>query len=377
MSALFGNDEQNKKTNRRRFPRAIIVAFILFALTVCLYLARLEAHTRADIFLPIDYHSILEINSSAGGVTALADADAIDAYYQEYAAQEGRPYTIRQDLLLSRLAYIKAPQGFRGETAGVTVRELCNEVERILDDPTVDAEGLLGRNRQEILDLTTGIAEHNLLGDLVICEYITNASGLAGYVLEKDAEITITLRGTDDLIDKLDNALFLPFNLSVQYAPMRELLEKYESAERIWLTGHSKGGHNAIYAASIDPRCRATGFNSPGFGIFLSDTQHDGLDFGVNYVINGDVTGFLLFHLERRIVLESISLLTSEGLSPLNNRHRLDNFFSIDDLTVAVQIQPLSKGSEWITQILWLLLIFLAVYGMMKLLKKIWSRSSQ
>lgn len=376
MSALFGSDKKNKKKRKSKFTPAIMVMFLLFALTVCLYLTRLEAHTRADIFLPLDYHSILGINSSEGGVSELSDADDIadllNTYYQMYAHQEGRPYTIRQDLLLSRLAYIKAPQGFRGETEGVTVRELCSEVERILDDTTVDAVSLFGRNRQEILDITNGIAEHSILGELVICDYITNTSGLAGYILEKDDEITMALRGTDDVIDILDSAFLLPFNLSVQYAPMRELLEKYGNAKRIWLTGHSKGGHNAIYAASIDSRCRATGFNSPGFGIFLTDAQHDGLDFGVNYVINGDITGFLLFHLERRIVLESTDSVISNGLE-LNNRHRLDNFFSIDDLAVAAQIQPLSIWSEWITQLLWLVLIFLAGYEMIKLLKKMCS----
>ena len=148
---------------------------------------------------------------------------------------------------------------------------------------------------------------------------------------------------------------------------MRELLKQYSDAERIWLTGHSKGGHNAIYAASIDSRCRAVGFNAPGFGIFLSDAQHDGLDYGVNYVINGDVTGFLLFHLERRIVLDTIGKGTSNGFS-LSNRHRFDNFFLVDNLTAAVHIQSLGMLSEWITQLFWLLLVFVAGYALIWLL---------
>lgn len=345
------------------------IAVTLFALTVCLYLARLEAHTRADIFLPTNYHSFLETDGP-GGASALSDADLLNAYYQRYAQQEDRPYTIRQDLLLSRLAYIKAPQGFRGETEGATARELCAEIERILDDTAVDAARLFGRNRQETLGITAGIAEHSALSGLAIREYVETASGLAGYVFEKDGEITMALRGTDDPIDQLDNALLLPFNLSVQYPDVRELLAKYGDAKRIWLTGHSKGGHNAIYAASIDPRCRATGFNAPGFGIFLSDAQHDGLDFGVNYVINGDVTGFLLFHLERRAVLESAGSAAAKGLS-LNNRHRLDNFFFVDELAVATRIQPISMWSEWITQVLWLSLVFLAGYGAIAIGKRV------
>lgn len=96
-------------------------------------------------------------------------------------------------------------------------------------------------------------------------------------------------------MDALDNFILLPFNLSVQYKDIRMLLEKYGGAERIWLTGHSKGGHNAIYAASLLPNCYATGFNAPGFGIFLSDAQHDGLASGVNYVMNGDLQAFCFF----------------------------------------------------------------------------------
>lgn len=248
---------------------------------------------------------------------------------------------------------------------------LCDEAQRIARAADVDTAVLPGRSRQEILDITTGIREHANLGALTIREYITSESGLAGYVLQGDGEITITFRGTETTADMLDNVFLLPFNLSMQYDDVRGLLARYGDAARIWLTGHSKGGHNAIYAASIDPRCRATGFNAPGFGIFLSDAQHDGLDHGVNYVINGDVTGFLLFHLERRIVLESIDPAAPGG-QWFNRRHRLDNFFSIDGLTVATRISPLAIASEWVTQIVWLLLIFLAAYGIIRLLKRLW-----
>ncbi|MDR2657337.1 MAG: DUF2974 domain-containing protein [Oscillospiraceae bacterium] len=319
--------------------------------------------------MPTDYHSDYHSSEDIGDVSGFS-IDSLDAYYQGYTHQDGRPYTIRQDLLLSRLAYIKAPPGFRGEIEGVTVRELCREIERALENPDADASGLFGRNRQELLDIVSGIGEDSQIGALIVRGYIDDASGLAGYVLENNGELTIALRGTDDGVDMLDNAILLPFNLSVQYASVRRLLAAYGGARRIWLTGHSKGGHNAIYAASIDPRCRATGFNAPGFGVFLSDAQHDGLSNGVNYVVNGDVTGFLLFHLERRAVLESPSATPAESPS-LRNRHKLDNFFSVDDLMVSSSIHPLGIWSEWITQIIWLSLVFLAGYGIIVLLKKV------
>ncbi|GHU71771.1 hypothetical protein FACS1894184_18970 [Clostridia bacterium] len=354
MNCMLGGGNRHTKACKPIFT--IVMSFLAFIVTICLYLTRLEDHTRADIFLPTNYHSTLDP----------ASIDDLESYYHQYTSQEGRPYTIRQDLLLSRLAYIHAPQGFHGETTGVTVRDLCVEIERTLHDTTLDAASKFGRNRQELLGLISSIAEFSVLCDLQIREYITDASGLAGYVFEdNDGDITISLRGTDDPIDMLDNIFLLPFNISVQYPAVRALLLEYADAPRIWLTGHSKGGHNAIYAASIDPRCRATGFNAPGFGVFLTDAQHDGLDNGVNYVINGDITGFLLFHMERRVVLESLNSAVSEGL-PTNNKHRLDNFFAVDDLTVAKRILPLGIASEWVTQIVWLALIFLAGYGMIR-----------
>jgi hypothetical protein len=360
MRIAYDGRKHNKNMPKKRSARGVFRALVLFAAVVFLYLARLEYHTGADILFPANYHSVMNENAETG---------TLDAYYEDYATQEGRPYTIRQDLLLSRLAYIIAPTGYRGDAEGVTVGELCGAVQLALGDETLDAASVFGRNREEINDLLAGLREYPHLSSLVIREYISSSDGLAGYVLENNGEITMTLRGTDDLVDALDNALLLPFNISVQYSSVRELLRRYGDAERIWLTGHSKGGHNAIYAASIDPRCRATAFNAPGFGVFLSDRQHDGLDYGVNYVINGDVTGFLLFHLERRVVLESADAEKVSALS-LNGRHRLNNFFLIDSLAVSEDIQPISVISEWATQIVWLLLLFGIAYALFSLVRK-------
>ena len=184
-------------------------------------------------------------------------------------------------------------------------------------------------------------------------------------MLDWGGEPVLAFRGTDDLRDALDNFLLLPFNLSAQYGDVRRLLAGFPEAERIWLVGHSKGGHNAIYAASIDARCRAVGFNAPGFGIFLRWSQLRGLDRGVNYVLNGDVSGFLLFHLERRVVLDSSACRSrvpiSSRLAPIGQLlpHRRPPRLR--------RIHMLSVAAEWITQILWLVLVFLVLYKLLLL----------
>ena len=349
--------------NGRRNFRPFLVSLAVFTLTVGLYLMRLEAYTNSDIFLPTDYHSQMPTEGSTPPTI-----DMLNAYYETYARQDGRPYTLRQDLLLSRLAYIVPPPGFRGETEGITVGELCLEIENALLNNATNIQKIFGRNREETEGIVSGIAEHAVLRNLRIVEYFDGGSGFAGYVFASDEEVTMALRGTDDAIDSLDNALLLPFNISVQYADIIALLSKYGSAPRIWLTGHSKGGHNAIFAASIDPRCFATGFNAPGFGVLLTDEQHGGLERGVNYVINGDITGFLLFHLEHRIVLESVDPIVVN--TSINGRHKLDNFFAVDDLTVAAAISPFGIFCELTTQIVWLLLVFLAIYCIVRLVGK-------
>ena len=354
------------KTESRRLPKLISAAILLAVMSiVLLYVARLEAHTGVDVFLPTNYHSILESSQHSNGTVALnaiGDESVLLSYYQAYAEQNGRPYSLRQDLLLSRMAHVRAPKGYRGDRERITLGELCDEIQQTIAKQAENTMSKYGCERQELLDLVGSITDHSTLSNLVICEYFSDQSGLAGYILQSDEAITIAFMGTDDLTDKLDNTLLLPFNLSIQYPSIRALLAKYHTAERLWLTGHSKGGHNAIYAASIDDRCRATGFNSPGFGIFLSDAQHDNLDYGVNFVINGDATGFLLFHLERRIILESLGMPSSGG-NILNSRHGLSSFYPIDDLTIATSMVPLSIGLEWITQIVWILAIVVLGYG--------------
>lgn len=361
MNASSHNGGEAQPRRARRPARAIRALALLLIFIFCFYILRLEAHTPADIILPMDYHAMLSERPEDENTAA----DSLDAYYQHYAQQTGRPYTIRQDLLLARLAYIIAPSGFQGDVPGVTIAKLCDAVALALDDPAIDPEATLGRNRQELESILAGLRADSKLGALEIRAYIDDPSGLAGYVLGADQALTMTLRGTDDTVDALDNVLLLPFNLSVQYKAVRQLLY-YDDAAHIWLTGHSKGGHNAIYAASIDGRCHATAFNAPGFGIFLRDAQHDGLDRGVNYVINGDMTGFLLFHMERRIVLETEDTAALQALS-FNNRHRLHHFFLIDDLSIATKIEPLGMLAEWATQLAWLLLILLVIHILVRL----------
>ena len=345
-----------RRVSFRLFARLLWLGMLLLA---CAYLLLLEVSVHRDVLLPTVYDAV----PSTSGDTqfALAPIDSEDALHS-YVSQEGRPFLLRQDILLSRLAYLETPPDF----SGGTVADLCDAVEAVLADPQADVEAALGRDRKEAESLLAALRADAPLLEMQVLKFFSYPSGLAGCVLDWGGEPVLAFRGTDDLRDALDNFLLLPFNLSVQYGDVRRLLAGFPEAERIWLVGHSKGGHNAIYAASIDARCRAVGFNAPGFGIFLRWSQLRGLDRGVNYVLNGDVSGFLLFHLERRVVLDS-SALPVEGANLFTAWHRLDSFFPIDDLHASGRIHPLSIAAEWITQILWLVLVFLVLYKLLLL----------
>lgn len=334
----------------------------LYAMASVMYLFRLEDMSGADIFLPLDYNAIVPPNQE------------LEEFYKTYATQPGRPYTIRDDLLLSRLACVYFPEA--NETGGtITVRDMCDIIEReieLLGMSDAKAMKRFGMNREALISLTHDVKGDDKIMSLEIVEYIDERwTGFAGLVLRDADSLTIAFRGTDDLTDAIDNAAFLSFNVSLQYDSVKKLLAKYGGERNIWLTGHSKGGHNAIYAASIDERCKATAFNAPGFGIFLTDAQHDGLSRGVNYVINGDVTGFLLFHLERRVVLDTQYLAMT-----MRQKHWLINFFEVDNLSIAISIVRVCVTVEWVTQFLFLALGFMLFYLMFIIFVKLYLSTS-
>lgn len=349
-------DGPRQRASFRLFARLLWLGMLLLAYA---YLLLLEVSVHRDVLLPTVYDALP--STSGDTQSAAAPIDHEDAL-RRYVSQGDWPFTMRQDILLSRLAYLDAPPDFSGET----VADLCDAVEAVLADPQADVEAALGRDRKEAESLLAALRADAPLLEMQVLKFFSYPSGLAGCVLDWGGEPVLAFRGTDDLRDALDNFLLLPFNLSAQYGDVRRLLAGFPQAERIWLVGHSKGGHNAIYAASIDARCRAVGFNAPGFGIFLRWSQLRGLDRGVNYVLNGDVSGFLLFHLERRVVLDS-SALPVEGANLFTAWHRLDSFFPIDDLHASGRIHMLSIAAEWITQILWLVLVFLVLYKLLLL----------
>ena len=120
--------------------------------------------------------------------------------------------------------------------------------------------------------------------------------------------MTLALRGSESgpcapsLVDWADN-FAAPFAGSVQYQDIYRLVNRYPAGP-LTITGHSKGGHNALYALAVarNPQARAVAFNGQGF-------RRDQLDRAqkarlraqaINYVTRSDIVGALLYHPETR-----------------------------------------------------------------------------
>ncbi|MGI6238100.1 MAG: Mbeg1-like protein [Christensenellales bacterium] len=159
-------------------------------------------------------------------------------------------------------------------------------------------------------------AAHEMLSsDAMLIGYQNDnaTTGLVAYTFEDAGQIIVAMRGSETAggcvpsnIDWTDN-FCTPFLGSVQYPAIREIARAYEAGDVIF-TGHSKGGHNALYAlvASENPNARAVSFNGQGFAHgALTAAEEDALAArGVNYVVAADLIGALLEHPERRVYVK-------------------------------------------------------------------------
>lgn len=166
---------------------------------------------------------------------------------------------------------------------------------------------------------------------LTMTEYIDEGfgSGFAACGFAARGGQIIAMRGSESRgpcaghIDWIDN-FAAPFVGSRQYGDIEKMLAGYKDGPLL-ITGHSKGGHNALYALAVSPNAlaRAVAFNAQGFGRGqLSAMQKQRLSArGVNYVTRGDLVGKLLSHPEKRVAVCACPYLS--GGSGIEIAHRL------------------------------------------------------
>lgn len=98
---------------------------------------------------------------------------------------------------------------------------------------------------------------------------------------------------------------------SVQFQPLLDFVKKNkaEFGKKTFLTGHSQGAANAVYACAYFDEMQAKVFDGTGCAQLLDKKQRQRLKQSdvVNYVLNGDLIGSLLFHSEKTVYIASIS----------------------------------------------------------------------
>lgn len=185
---------------------------------------------------------------------------------------------------------------------------------------------------EEARRLLSALADTLETAQLALVEYIDEqySSGFSACVFSGRSGHVIAMRGSESSgpcagnIDWIDN-FAAPLVGSRQYADIDRLLMGYTSGPLL-ITGHSKGGHNALYALANSPNilARAVAFNAQGFGRSqLSAAQKERLRArAVNYITRGDLVGRLLSHPEQRISVCSCPYLT-DSESSIEIAHRL------------------------------------------------------
>lgn len=157
------------------------------------------------------------------------------------------------------------------------------------------------------------------------------SSGFAAYSFASRDGHVIAMRGSERRdscaptdADWWDNFI-APLCGSAQYAALRAFVARYPIGKLV-ITGHSKGGHNALYGLAESPNAlaRAVAFNAQGFGSGqLTQGEKSRLrERGVNYVTAGDLVGLLLEHPERRVFARRCSAEDARGGSWLKARAR-------------------------------------------------------
>jgi len=191
---------------------------------------------------------------------------------------------------------------------GQTLGALCIRILREDDLKRLKC-GALGGEARDVLKVISGTSE---LSRLKVIDYINldETTGFVGYAFEaRDQSVTCAFRGSEWVgceaktnIDWWDD-FGAPFHGSVQYSDVERFIAPYP-AGAVTFSGHSKGGHNALYAcaASANPAANAVAFNAQGFAPgYLNFRQNQALrKRAVNYVVQDDIVGALMAHPENR-----------------------------------------------------------------------------
>ncbi len=248
-------------------------------------------------------------------------------------------FTDQEALLLSQLAYadLADEEDVLNLHGGMSLAKI---VDRLRNAGTVGSSWRRfrqygGLKQVEYENMFEQIAGHEHLARLKLKDYINEnrEGGLVAYAFEdKDATPVICFRGTEGTEldgggveslaglfreDWIDNYCMGLLDCSRQFDSAAAFVEARlkTGPAQCFVTGHSKGAANAMYAVSLPGRWRQAAdsrhstiicgkvFGGPGIGQCLDVSQWQALEESalVNYAGAADPVGALLFHPEKRV----------------------------------------------------------------------------
>jgi len=236
----------------------------------------------------------------------------------------------RQYLLLSQLSYLDIPKE-EAEKFKQNKNTLSEVATSLLDNNFyLSPKGGLGSDEAsessdpDESDGPTGfkgvledIKLDSTLGALTFVDYQNHNEG-SGFVaygfVGSTGETYCAFRGSEGgfpfgSIDWLDNYNIGLNEKSIQFQEVVDFVKeirKENETKPCYVTGHSKGGANAMYACAVIDGCKGVTFDAPGIGQVLSSQEKIHLQESElkNYVAQGDLVGALMFHPENQIFVE-------------------------------------------------------------------------
>lgn len=248
-------------------------------------------------------------------------------------------------MLISTLSYMDIEKFYDSEVGrkpydGQTLKDFTVAVKQHINLKNEEIEFNGGYTHKEFLEILDQIEKDPILKDLRIMDYLNDNkqskedlefTGFVGLAL-KDLEgnSIIASRGSEGANqqemegaispyvsqDWIDNYRFAGRG-SEQFPLMIDFVKRNRSdnGQPTFVTGHSKGAANALYAAGVLNNVTGAVYDGPGITQLLTPDQIRRLRAsGIkNYVAEGDVVGALLFHEEEVVYVKTSSFVEKDG----------------------------------------------------------------
>ncbi|KRL62947.1 Mbeg1-like protein [Lactobacillus psittaci] len=252
------------------------------------------------------------------------------------------PFNSVDGAILACVAYLP----FDSSTTSHTLKEAC---ERILEHYKAEID-LTKRTEAALITKSPRFGNLEILDWTSRLEEKPTPLQFAALTVKLDENtIVVSFRGTDSSVvgwneDMIMNYSYQIYGQTVARDYLETISAKYPD-KKIYVVGHSKGGHYAIHSlAESKPEVQdrvilAYSYDGPGYRSLVSDSDSfkRALPKMRTYVPEGSVFGIMLDHPERTLVIKSDYPMMHQH-SPLKWNIGRDSFVLADGLSTSARV---------------------------------------